>query len=297
MTRRCAEIRGEVEVEPRASAVEDLPLGHLRGAAIASCVDSRAARQAINSVAWRLGVPLVDAAVQGENLLARVAVFQPEIGQPCLECRWGVEDYRQLESVYACGAASMPVPGSGSPSELGALAAAYQAMALRRVLSGEMDFAGRELYVNARHHTVLSAHFGCNPSCRFDHQTFRTEEPVGGGLSATATVEELTAAHPAQWLGVSGHSFVHEAACNSCAQLRSITPQLSRGIDLGPCPRCGGEQSPDGLSMRESLPLGQQARSRRLAEFGLCEGDVVTLTRHGAARTAEKFHLQLGSTS
>ena len=296
MTRHCAEIRGEVEVEPRAAAVEDVPLGVLRGDVIACCVDSRAARQAINGIAWRLGVPMIDAAVQGENLLARVAVYQPEVGQPCLECRWGTEDYQRLESVYACGATS-PVPGSGSPGELGALAAAYQTMALRRVLSGEMEFAGRELYVNAQHHTVLSAHFGRNPSCRFDHQTFRTGQPVDGGLSAAATVEDLMAAHAAESLAVTGHSFVFAAACSRCAQQRSITPQLSRGIDLDRCPQCGGEQKPAGFSMCESLPLRQQAPGRRLVEFGLCDGDVVTLTRQGAARTADTFHLQLGSTS
>ena len=170
-------------------------------------------------------------------------------------------------------------------------------MALRRVLSGEMDFAGRELYVNARHHTVLPTHFDRNPSCRFDHQTFRTEAPFDGGLSEAATVQELIAAHSAESLGVSGHSFVFAAACGRCAQLRAITPHLSRGIDLGPCPQCGGERSPAGLSMRESLPLGPQARDRRLAEFGLCDGDVVTLMRHGSAGTSDTFHLQLGSTS
>jgi hypothetical protein len=302
MARLSAEVCGEVEVVTHARGVEDVPLALLRGDVLASCVDSRRARQTNNSVAWRLGMVMIDAAVQAENQLARVAVYQPGLEQPCLTCRWSAEDYNLLEPVYGCagpGAAMPPtyaanVPPTNAAPELGSLVAAYQAMAVRRSLAGDDGFAGHELFVSARHHTMTVARFSHNPSCRFDHQTLGLIERHAGEHT---TVGELVASLGVVRLNVPGHSFVFEAACGVCVELGAVCPTLTREMRLPLCPQCGGKRTAAGQSMREWLPLAQQPAHRRLAEFGLRAGDVVSATRPTPSQTAETIYLELGRTS
>jgi len=64
--RRLQRINPQLRVEAIASAVEDVPLGRLRCDLILACLDSRRARQTVNEVAWRLGIPWIDAGVLGQ---------------------------------------------------------------------------------------------------------------------------------------------------------------------------------------------------------------------------------------
>ena len=57
-------------------AVEDVPLGCLRGDLILACLDSRATRQYVNEAARSLGVPWIDAGVEPGRWLARVNVYE-----------------------------------------------------------------------------------------------------------------------------------------------------------------------------------------------------------------------------
>jgi molybdopterin/thiamine biosynthesis adenylyltransferase len=72
--RRLQEINPRLRVTPIVERVENVPLGALRADVIAGCLDSRRARRWLNRMAWRLGVPLVDAGVRAEGMLARVQV-------------------------------------------------------------------------------------------------------------------------------------------------------------------------------------------------------------------------------
>ena len=83
------QINPELAVTGFPQAVEDVPLGCLRGEVILACLDSRAARQYLNEVARNLGVPWIDAGVEPGSWLARVNVYEPGIDVPCLECAWG----------------------------------------------------------------------------------------------------------------------------------------------------------------------------------------------------------------
>ncbi len=56
--RRLVEIRPNLEVSAIHAPLESLPLGAWRADLIVACLDSRAARQAVNERAWRLGVPV-----------------------------------------------------------------------------------------------------------------------------------------------------------------------------------------------------------------------------------------------
>jgi hypothetical protein len=100
---RLREIRPGLRVEAIAAPVETLPMGVLLGAIVVSCLDSLAARLRLAARAWRVGSPLVDAAVGGgASLLARTTVYLPEEGAACLECAMDLRDYAALEQIQPC---------------------------------------------------------------------------------------------------------------------------------------------------------------------------------------------------
>jgi len=127
--RRLRRISPVLAVKAIVEAVENVPLGLLRGSVLLACLDSRAARRSVNLAAWRLGLPWIDAGVHGDDLLARVNVYFPCPDQPCLECAWDDRDYQMLAQVYPCVGrdapratnacpSSKPHPAKSLPSEL-----------------------------------------------------------------------------------------------------------------------------------------------------------------------------------
>jgi hypothetical protein len=110
---RLRAIRPGLRVDAFPARAEELPLGVHWRAVTASCLDSRAARLRLAARAWRVGSPLVDAAVGGgASLLARTSVYLPEEDAPCFECALDASDYAALEEIHPCrelaAAASRP---------------------------------------------------------------------------------------------------------------------------------------------------------------------------------------------
>jgi molybdopterin/thiamine biosynthesis adenylyltransferase len=167
-------INPSLEVTWLHSNVELVPLGLLRADVILACVDSRRARMAINQVAFRLGVPWIDAGVHADNELARVRAFMPGPNEPCLECCYTDADYAAVEQDYPCGAAT-PI-SSGATSHLGAMAASMQTLACAALLSGGGE-AGRlqsEWLINARQRTHFVTSYRPNTECRMpDHKPWQ----------------------------------------------------------------------------------------------------------------------------
>ena len=138
-------------------AVEDVPLGCLRGDVILACLDSRWARQYLNEVARSLGVPWIDAGVESGSWLARVNVYEPGVAVPCLECAWDWRDYAALPQTYPCESSDAG-PATAAPSSLGALAAALQAIECQKLLTGRRAEAavGAQVLIDARTHALSS---------------------------------------------------------------------------------------------------------------------------------------------
>ena len=64
-------INQQIQVDAIEAPVENVPLGHMDSTVLVSCVDNRSARQTINRVAWRHGIPWIDAAVDMAILTRR----------------------------------------------------------------------------------------------------------------------------------------------------------------------------------------------------------------------------------
>jgi molybdopterin/thiamine biosynthesis adenylyltransferase len=298
---RARRIRPRLRIEAFRARVERIPPGALRADAILACLDSRGARQYVNEIAWRLGVPWIDSGVDGGGLLARVNVYFPDLHNTCLECSWGPRDYELVEQTYACGegSAAPAEHPTRAPSSLGALAAALQAIECRKLLDGEFDrgFAGGEVLVDARHHNVYRTRVSRNPDCLMDHSVWpvgraaRVREigtaaewidalaPRTDGLSPDTTVEAL------------GSRFVTKTTCSSCGRSEAVL-RLERSIGEAErrCGACGGMRLATGADIAERVPAGAfRATSPRasLHSHGIREGEILRVSGGGGIRIVE----------
>jgi molybdopterin/thiamine biosynthesis adenylyltransferase len=252
--------------------IEDVPRGLLRCDLIVSCLDSRAARQHVNEIAWRLGIPFVDCGVLGSQNLVRVNAYLPAQDAPCLECAWGPDQYSALEQEYLCGAGSGAFPTMAS-SALGALAASLTAIEIAKLLHGDLadSLAGKQMILDARRHTVQVTAGRRSPWCRFDHRTWQVEPwkcrpdstTVGAALSVLGSLQ------------VEGHRFAAELTCPACGH-REAKLRLNR--PLVRCPKCDRRMVTTGFGSLQSLEpeLVGENSNLTLAEIGLCAGDIVS---------------------
>lgn len=285
--RRLRAIRPGCDVRSLRARVEDLPLGVLRADVILAAVDNRAARQWINQVAWRLGIPWIDAGVRAEDMLARVSSYRPASDLACGECGFQELDYAALEQRSPC-AGEVSSPPTGASSGLGALAAALQALECLRLLEAPDSFTpGRELVVDSRGHHLLVTRLEINPECRFDHQTWT----LNGSVSLDEPLSRLLARGS---LRLEGHAFATQFACATCGD-RVSTLHLGRRLPLrlAQCGACTAHRLPAAGALFDRLEvrhLGADAARRTLRQLGLLEGDIVALGGEDG-----ELHLELRS--
>jgi hypothetical protein len=274
--RRMVKIRPNLEVVAIHAPLESVPMGTWRSSLIVACLDSRAARQAVNEKAWHTGAPWLDSGVLASESLARVNIYTPAAGAPCLECAWSTDDYRLLEQQYPCdGVAQVPGP-TGAPSALGALAAAMLALECHKMLSGDFDRAaiGRQVTLNPRWHQSSVTQFRRNPRCRFDHATWSMES-LACDIHALRLADLLSENGAAR---VPGQRFVRRRLCRGCGrEKRTFHLEGSLGAGFLRCGACGKLMTTPGFDVVESLDrdLPPDVLRLSLAGAGLRYGDVV----------------------
>lgn len=293
--RRARAIRRDLHVVTHACQVEGLPLGRLRCDVIVACLDSRSARQSVNQMAWRLGIPWIDAGVTGgSELLARLNTYAPSLDAPCLECAWSVDDYRLLEVRHPCET-ERHVASTNAPAALGGLAASLAAMECARLLGGDVSgsLVGRQILMDARHHTHFVTSFRRNPRCRFDHRVWPiTHAPHSAKqlrLRDVSTMCQLAGDDLA--ISVEGERFAMKARCPCGWAASSDDPQvvgLTRRFTDNPlmCPECGKPVVFGGWDLSERFHLNHLsnvAARRTFASLGFVPSDIFSVTA-GRAR-------------
>lgn len=174
--KRLEAIRPSLVVQAVCADVTALPLAALRGDVILGCLDNNSSRQFLSEAAWHLGVPLLDAGVRHDGLLARVNLYIPGPHAPCMQCTWDSRHYLSLENNYPCEA-DTTAPATRSPSFLGSLAASLQAVECAKLLEGNLDRAavGKQVLIDANSHKHYLSKIPVNEHCRFDHQVWEIE--------------------------------------------------------------------------------------------------------------------------
>jgi molybdopterin/thiamine biosynthesis adenylyltransferase len=280
---RVRQITPMLSVHAIVDTVEHVPLGQLRGDVIIACVDSRRARQSINQIAWHLGMPWIDAGVQGDGLLARVNVYAPGPDMPCLECTWDQQDYDLLEHTYPCqGQEPEPAP-TNAPSSLGGLAAALQAIECQKLLTEQWEHAAlsRQVLIDAAAHRQYVTTFQRHSQCRFDHETWTIDRllshPDELTLQQVFAKAQTANGGTAFALRIPGQQFVQQLSCTGCGQRKPVwqfTNRLRQPCRCGQTLLAAGCDLRDWLDVRE-LPPALIARSLR--HLGVRVGDVLTL--------------------
>lgn len=282
-------IAPEVEAHAIVGDFEQIALGLVRCDLILACVDSRRARQAVNEAAFHLGIPWIDSGVMADGLLARVDVYIPGSDNPCLECSWDGGDYRDIEQQYPCAAGGHGIPATNSPAALGSLAASFQAIEARKLLTGRADLAatGRRIQLDAAHHTFYVTSFRRNPGCRLgNHAPWSLVEISAGPEDLTA--ERLAAAVPGNpgardcRFAVEGRLYARARTCAHCGRRRPMRRlRASSTARQGRCGVCGGATTITGFELREEIPMeGDAGRSvdDPLSVIGVRRGDIVRVT-------------------
>lgn len=262
-----------LEVKAFKERIEDVPRGLLVSDLIVSCLDS--SRQYVNQIAWRLNVPWTDCGVQGSLKLARVNSYQPAMDAPCLECGWGADNYliSSLEQEYVCGATDGATYPTMASSALGALAASLAAMEIAKLLSNEHahTLVGRQVLVDAEHHSLDVTTYRRNPSCRFDHRSWHVEP----WPCSPANIALGTALSEVGSLQVEGHQFTTDLFCPGCNRRQQVL-RLNR--PLARCAVCNRRMVTVGFGsfnrIDASLACGYEELT--LAQIGLRTGDIVS---------------------
>lgn len=273
--------------------VARLGLGRLAGVdLVLAAPDSIATRLVVNEVAFRLGIPWIDGAVDGSGatFTARVASFAGTPDAACYACTY---DHALLARVtrdgssrgcptWSWGAEGPASEPTLSISAVGAAAAATQVIwGLQILLGRSAEVTGREIFLDLAAGRSALYELTSNSRCVFDHRPWaltplerkpddltvedmftQAEKHLGGNVT----------------LGVNRAPLVTALRCPACPRVRYPCRLLdAMSVEDGAC-ACGSRMEPPALGLVERFGRGGAALfvERTWAELGLPQGDVVT---------------------
>lgn len=268
--RLCARISPRTRVRMFPGRAEDLPLGALSSAHfVFLATDNLSVEVEVSQRCLHAGVPLVQASVGGEMLVAQIRFCGNADGNgPCLACGFGTAEWEHVnrESVFSCQGGYdddvRPQPANRvatrSVGPLCSIAAGLASIQMLRYLGGLgppvvdtcLEICGYT------HHTAITR-LTRNNNCPCEHRRFercRLPRPV-----ASFTPRELveTALGSSQTLvGVSltidRLQFCEAGVCTNCSRRQPVERFVGslRGIDK--CSECGA--SVDGLPFNTHRP-------------------------------------------
>jgi molybdopterin/thiamine biosynthesis adenylyltransferase len=274
--------------------------GALGGAdAIVCCLDSRSARVMVNELAMRLGVPWVDAALDGtgKTLFGRVAAYDPRAPDaPCYLCpldRESLRDIQREEAPAGCPSWSWaeseaPTPTRAVSALGGAIAAAAVVWTLKQLL-GRSDALGRELYLDLDEPRLSTHALKRNPRCVSDHRAF--PRPYQEGRLHESVEETFSRAEAilggAVRLELQGRSLARRLRCAACHSEKRPYRVLESMTAVRVSCACGGLMEPlasDLLDRFDREDAGEFVE-KTWARLGLPRDDIVLAAREDRCLT------------
>jgi hypothetical protein len=283
----CQRLAPQTTVQAHCASIQDVsPAALVRMNLVFLATDNLHAEVAAAERCQQLGVPLIQASVCGELLVAQVRFWShADPGGPCVLCGFGSEEFRQLdqETVYSCqGAAHGDVDRGGarvaatrSFSFLCSMAADLALVqGLRHWVSVGQPVANTMVeYCGFTHRTVTSP-LTRRAACPGPHERWLRREPPRclHGCTPRELIEAAMGAGP-DWRGVSlaidRHYFASHGVCTSCGRPSTVGRFSSMLRAVGQCPDCGGQLVATPFHSHRPMPadgLGQ-AMDRPLSEL------------------------------
>jgi adenylyltransferase/sulfurtransferase len=287
-----AELNPDCAVSAVNRPVEALGLAELAGVdLLLAGLDGRAARVRVNEISQRLGIPFIDAAVDGsgEHLLGTVTVYDPRSPEgACYLCRYRAEDLatisREGRGPGCPSWRSQVVPDTPPTlvaSPFGGVVGGLQTLWAMRVLLGRPgEFANTQLLIDCDGAPrVRAVALTRKRGCLVDHGHLDllpcaegdTDDTVGGLLERAA--EDL--GEPSQALILHNRPLVVGEACRACGKTTELVCLAEARHDEGLRCACGGP-APLALTDRLSREHAEKIGGRKWADLGLPPSDVVT---------------------
>lgn len=284
-------------IEPVHADIRRLGLGALRETSLLfSCLDNRPSRVLVNEVAMRLGIPWIDAALDGSgtSLFGRVACYDPRVeDSACYLCPHDAASLQALRNETGVGKGcsgawwkttdDITAP-TLAVSALGGAVASLQAVWGLTVLLGRAEeVAGKEVYFDLGRRMLSTQRLRRNPRCLLDHQSWHLT-PLGK-RSRHATVAE-TFKFAEDVLGedvvlqLPRRAIVTNIRCPQCAREKHPLRVLeSVDAAYAHC-ECGSEMVPVSTDVLDRFGRPEAGRflDRTWADLGLPAADVVVAT-------------------
>jgi molybdopterin/thiamine biosynthesis adenylyltransferase len=316
LARRLKAINPDGVIVPLHADIRSLGMAALRDSDLyLCCLDTLADRLHLNEMAYRMGIPWIDAALDGTGqwLYAKTAIYDPRVAQsPCFLCQWDSESLQTALRIERDRARAHTASSPGCPnwraaingadfaaptlsiSSLGGIVAGMQCILALNLLLGagngkrahKATMAGTETALNlsGQPFTLRQAHLARQRRCLFDHHLYRHLHALDGAI------EELTIARtfeeserllgPGVVLHVHGRELIAKLRCPDCRGMKAIY-QIAEAIrEADTICTCGGEMRAAAHD-RWSQFNGQQATPflrRTWDELGLPGNDVITAT-------------------
>lgn len=282
----CKQISTTTRVLAYEGRVQDLdPVTMAEADAVFLATDNLAAEVDVSNQFRLLGIPVLQASVHGETLVAQVRfVDNKRADGPCLICSFGPEEYRHLNqsSIFRCtgaGDASAPIeqlnvmPTSSTSFLCSLVADLALTQWTRHTLGLGQPVADTLLQYCGYTHRMTQAALGRKKNCRGGHVVL---ERVGLAKAlAECTSGELVHfagfADPkleGRSLTLGELSYVQSAICR-CGH-HPVERFLSSGKTLGTCATCGEQITPQPYYTSRPTPGGDlnSHRDRPLKELG-----------------------------
>jgi molybdopterin/thiamine biosynthesis adenylyltransferase len=290
-----------VSIHPLHADLERLGLGALhRMNIIFCCLDSARARVVVNEIASRLGIPWVDAALDGsgKSFFGRVAAYDPRAhASPCYLCAHDRDSLRIIVHegrrercpTWEWGQNSLLTPPTLAISALGSAVAAVQVIwGLQILLDKGGEKLGKELYLDLESNLLTTHRLKRNPSCLFDHKIFELTT-MNGSLGDNTVADTFAAAETrlgqAVILQLHRFSIAIEIRCPQCAATRRPYRLLEFMAPEEALCDCGASMQPLalGLADRFGKEEAKEFAHKTWRDIGLPIHDVVTATNGSEA--------------
>lgn len=277
---RALEINPEITVEAIHGDLEfDIGIGDVREHdIIIGCLDSVNARWAINQLAYRAGIPWINAGIgvaEGE-----VSFFDPKTDAACYECTISNQMWERRNQRYSCQGLKRNLPEVAMPTTA-TIAAIVGAMQVHQALLYLHDKAG---LVNPGEKIFL----GLNPWTAFKVQIQRKEDCLAHDLTINPSISfnyesEMMAEEILRRVDSSGFSqpvlwlrneVIGQIKCKNCGyEERAIAPLRKLSESKLACPHCQNEARD--LEVIRNLTLDNSTANIPLGELCLAKNEIL----------------------
>ncbi|MDR4468955.1 MAG: ThiF family adenylyltransferase [Nitrospira sp.] len=253
------------------------------------CLDSLRLRVRVNEMALRLGIPWIDAAIDGTGRsFARVATYDPPSDSACFLCGYGPADVQHLvQQGQPMPCQTLTAVNDASPTQavsaIGAVAAGMQVLwALEQLLNRPHHF-GCEFLLNLDSREARSLRRSRDPNCVVGHESWVFTEGLTQSHSwgeVFAQAETLLGAPVT--LTLLHRTLVTARICIQCGDTHHPYRLLDTLDRFHERCACGGSYSipSSGLMDRFTRSEASEFLDQSLQQVGI-PGDDVLIAQHG----------------